>query len=58
MKIKADEYYFTRSSPSAKQLFACLHARFEAMVVSDVKFDFLIKKSTSDMKNLSQLDLS
>lgn len=58
MKIKADEYYFIASSPLAKQLLACLNAKFEATVVSDVKFYFLIeKKSTSDTKNLRQFDL-
>lgn len=44
MKIKADEYYFIASSPLAKQLLACLNAKFEATVLSDVKFYFLIKK--------------
>lgn len=44
MKIKADEYYFTGSSPSAKHLVVCLHAKFEATVLSDVKFYFLIKE--------------
>lgn len=43
MTIKADDYYFTGSSPFAKNSLVCLCARFEATVFCDMKSTFQSK---------------